>query len=223
MNTVPAPAPAPAPPVFQNKSLKVEADRWLQQGNLGYARVANNALPSPRSSSPTPHVPRNAAVSQGSTPGAPSPGTPLNTPVPQGSTPGPPAGSPRNNVSSESGVYPRSPLPSLPLNQQGHQAIRVSDDEVRQSVDRGTAIGGHGGPVDRGAGGGVGRTGAEAGMGQPLQRGSPFQQRWVTARRKRVIGEGCGGGGRGGVDRILYGRVPWDRRPSESSHPRRAA
>lgn len=82
------------------------------------------------------------------------------------------AGCPRQNSVIGLAMGPASPFSTLSLTQQGYDAIRVSEDEVLQSINRGTTTGGVAAPAD-----GVSVGADAAGKGH---RGLPMRPRWVV-------------------------------------------
>lgn len=108
---------------------QVVADSWLQHGDYafpGTARVAPGALGTNASSRvATPSVAVGGATAPGSTPV-----------LHASKITGDHVCRPKLGVSH--GFRPPTPTSMLPLQQQGYHAIRVSEDEVDQSVNRGT-------------------------------------------------------------------------------------
>lgn len=121
---------------------QVVSDRWLQQGDYGYF---SGVVP-PSSPAPPFSGGKVSAVA-----------TPHGTPATGGNLAGPGAG-------RSLGLAHRPPAPLLPLHQQGYQAIRVSEDEVHQSIGGGTTTQRSGLAVGPGAGA------REAAVGSPSQQ-----------------------------------------------------
>eukprot|EP00903_Cladosiphon_okamuranus_P018574 g17097.t1 len=149
---------------------QVVADRWLQQGDYGYAHTTTAGGP-PSSA----RMPSSGTVPTGRGGGVNAPhgvsgaiggfgGEHGNG----GSGGPPPCGSPSPGAAGGGGLGLRPPpsLSFLPLTQQGYRAIKVSDDEVHKSINQGTTTGGCAGSSS-GCGSAAGRGG----------RSLPAQQR----------------------------------------------
>jgi len=153
---------------------QVVSDRWLQHGDShGYARaVTPNAGGAP------------VSARQPSSPGGNHPTT--NIASHGGGVAGPAGGNapPRGNTGGL-GLRPPPSLSFLPVTQQGYRAIKVSDDEVHQSINQGTTTGGysgHGaGPGGHGSGSAAAATRQQQHHQQHHPRGgsSPVQQRYL--------------------------------------------
>lgn len=159
---------------------QVVSDRWLQQGDYGYARTATAGgtptsarMPSPgsfpmgrTSGVNMPHAGAGAIAGIGGDYGNGGGG---GGAAPRGH-PAPGAGGGGGGL----GLRPQPSLSFLPLTQQGYRAIKVSDDEVHKSINQGTTTGGN-----AGSGPGCGAPAAAAARGGGS---SPAQQRcWPSA------------------------------------------